>query len=246
MEGTEQAAVTANETAPVLGFWGKLGNIFASPRKAFESIDRKPTWIAPLLILIVLVMISTQITFPIIMKSQMDNLRNNPNIPPEQLEVIEKQFTENVGKQRIFALIAQIVGTPIVFLVLAGIFYLVGTLILGGDTTYKKVLSVYSWSAFIMILSTIVTFPLILIKGNMDVSLSLALLLPADAMGTKLHTLLSKFDFFVIWFLAVFASGFGVVYRFSTAKAYTAVGILWAIWIVLSVALSGVFRQFGM
>ena len=246
MEGTEQTAVAANETAPVLGFWGKLGNIFASPRKTFESIDRKPTWVMPLIIIILLTIISTQITFPIIMDTQLENLRSNPNIPPEQLEVIENQFAENVNTQRLITLASQIIVTPIIFLALAGIFYLVGAIILGGDTTYKKVLSVLSWSMCIFILSTIVTIPLIIAKGNMNVSLSLALLLPADSIGTKLHTFLSKFDFFVIWFLAVFATGFGVIYRFSTAKAYTAIGILWAIWIVVSVALSGVFRQFGM
>ncbi len=246
MEGTDKIAVAGNEAAPVLGFWGRLGNIFTSPRKTFEAIDRKPTWVVPLIIIILLTIISTQITFPIIMDTQLENLRSNPNIPPERLEAIENQFAENVNTQRIITLVSQIIVTPIIFLALAGIFYLVGTVVLGGDTAYKKVLSVLSWSMCIFILSTIVTIPLIIAKGNMNVSLSLALLLSADAIGTKLHAFLSKFDFFVIWFLAVFATGFGIIYRFTTAKTYTAVGILWAIWIALSVALSDVFKQFGM
>jgi len=246
MENTDKTAVVANEAAPVLGFWGRLVNIFGSPRKTFESIDRKPTWVIPLIIIILLTIISTQMTFPIIMDTQLENLRSNPNIPPERLEAIENQFTENVNTQRIITLVSQIIVTPIIFLALAGIFYLVGTIAMGGDTSYKKVLSVLSWSMCIFILSTIVTVPLIIAKGNMNVSLSLALLLPGDAIGTKLHTFLSKFDFFTIWFLAVFATGFGIIYRFTTARAYTAVGILWAIWIALSVALSGVFKQFGM
>ena len=246
MENTDKTVVVANETAPMLGFWGRLMNIFGSPRKTFEAIDDRPTWVVPLIIIILLTIISTQITFPIIMDTQLENLRSNPNIPPEQLEAIENQFAGNVNTQRIITVVSQIIGTPIVFLALAGIFYLVGTIALGGDTSYKKVLSVLSWSMCIFILSTIVTVPLIIAKGNMNVSLSLALLLTGDAIGTKLHTFLSKFDFFVVWFLAVFATGFGIIYRFTTAKAYTAVGILWAIWIALSVALSGVFKQFGM
>lgn len=245
MEGNDQAVV-ANEAAPVLGFWGRLGNIFGNPRKTFEAIDQEPSWIVPLLIIVLLTIFSTQLIFPIIMTTQLENLRSNPNIPPEQLEVIENRFAENVNTQRIFTLVSQIIVTPIIFLALAGIFYLVGTIVLGGDTSYKKVLSILSWSMCIFILSTIITIPLIIAKGNMNVSLSLALLLSADAIGTKLHTFLSKFDFFTIWFLAVFATGFGIIYRFTTAKAYTAVGILWAIWIALSVALSGVFKQFGM
>ncbi len=246
MEGNDQVTMAANEAVPVLGFWGRLGNVFGNPQKTFEAVEQSPTWVIPLIVITLLTVISTQVTFPIIMKTQLESLRSNPNIPPEQLEVIENRFAENVNTQRIITVVSQAIGTPIIFLALAGIFYLIGTVILGGDTTYKKVLSVLSWSMCIFMLSTFVTIPLIIAKGSMNVSLSLAILLPADAIGTKLHTFLSKFDFFTIWFLAVFATGFGIIYRFTTAKAYMAVGILWAIWVALNVALSGVFKQFGM
>lgn len=246
MEGEIQVPGAAEETDARLGFGGKLVNIFASPTRTFEELDKRPTWIAPLLILIAVVVISTQITFPIIMNAQLENFRSNPDIPPEQLEAIETQLSENIGTQRMISTGAQIIGTPIVFLALAGIFYLLGTLIMGGDSTYKKVLSVLSWSSCISIVSAIVSIFLIMAKGNMNVSLSLALLLPADALGTKLYAFLSKFDFFTIWYLSVFAIGFGYIYKFSKAKAFTGVGILWAIWIAVSVALSGVFSRFGM
>lgn len=246
MEGAEQIPVAREESDPRLGFGGKLINIFTSPSKTFQELDRRPTWIAPLLILIVIVAISTQLTFPILMEAQLETFRNNPNIPPEQLEAIEAQIGDNINTQRYISLGGQIIVMPIVFLALAGIFFFMGAVILGGDSTYKKVLSVLTWASCISILATLVSTALIMAKGNMNVSLSPAILLSADAIGTKLHTFLSKFDFFTIWFLAVFATGFGIIYRFSTAKAYTAVGILWAIWIALSVALSDVFKQFGM
>lgn len=246
MEGTEQIPVAQEESGPRLGFAGKFINIFTSPSKTFQELDRRPTWIAPLLILVVIVAISTQITFPIIMEAQLETFRNNPNIPPEQLEAIEAQIGDNINTQRYISLGAQVIAMPIIFLALAGIFFFMGSVILGGDTAFKKVLSVLTWASCISILATLVSTALVMAKGNMNISLSLALLLPADAMDTKLHTFLSKFDFFTIWFLAVFATGFGIIYRFTTAKAYTAVGILWAIWIALSVALSDVFKQFGM
>jgi ABC-type multidrug transport system permease subunit len=244
MEGNDQA-VAANEAAPVLGFWGKLGNIFGSPQKTFEALSAKPTWIGPLLIFLAIAILLTQLSLPVIMEAQKEKILSNPDISEEQREAMEPYFVVNTSA-RLRTLGGQVVITPIIFLVLAGIFYLVGSIFLGGDTTYKKVLAVVSWSWLIFTLATIVTMTLTMIKGDMNISLSLALLLSADAMGTKLHTFLSKFDFFTIWFLAVFATGFGVIYRFTTAKAYTAVGILWAIWIALSVALSGVFKQFGM
>ncbi len=244
MEGNDQAVV-ANEAAPVLGFWSKLINVFTSPKKAFESLESKPSWVGPLLIFIAIIIIFTQLSLPIIMEAQKEKILSNPNISEEQREAMEPYFVVNASA-RLKALGGQIIVTPLLFFALAGIFYLVGSIFLGGDTTYKKVLAVVSWSWLIFILSTVITMTLAMIKGNMNISLSLALLLSADAIGTKLHAFLSKFDFFTIWFLAVFATGFGIIYRFTTAKAYTAVGILWAIWIALSVALSGVFKQFGM
>lgn len=246
MDGEIQVQEAVEESGPALGFGGKLANIFASPGKTFQELDRRPTWIAPLIITILVTVIATQIAFPIIMNAQLENIRSNPNIPPERLQAIETQLSQNAQTQRIITVVSQVIGTPIVFLILAGIFYLMGTVILGGDSTYKKVLSVLSWSYCILIISAIVSTALIIAKGNMNVSLSLALLLPADAIGTRFYTFMSKFDFFIIWFLAVFAIGFGYIYRFSTAKAFTAVGILWAIWIAVSVALSGVLKQFGM
>ena len=247
MEDQVQNQVIETEQSTELGFWSKFGNIIANPRLAFESLDRRPTWLVPMLILIVLVAITTQIMFPAIMEKQMEMIRSNPDIPAEQLQMIENQLSENMNTQRIFALVGQIIFTPLVFYILLSfIFYFVGCVILGGDATFKKVLAIFSWSTCILIISTFITFPLAYAKGTVDVTLSPALLLSGDSIGTTLHTLLSKFDFFMIWFLAVFAFGFSVIYRFSLAKSYITIGILWGIWIAVSTAFANVFKQFGM
>ncbi|UCE67950.1 MAG: YIP1 family protein [Candidatus Zixiibacteriota bacterium] len=238
--------IMAEEKEQTLGFWAKLGNIFASPTKTFEALDKKPTWFAPILILLLISAGLSQITFPMIMDAQLEVFRNNPNITPQQLEAIEQQIAGNVGQQRIMMLVIQPIFMLIMFFLIAGVFYLIGNILLGGDTTYKKVLAAFSWSAFILILSSIIMTPLFIIKESMTVTLSPAMLLSGEALGTKLYTLLSKFDFFIIWFLVVFAIGFGYIYRFSKIKAFVAVGIAWGIWIALSVVFSDVLKRFGL
>jgi hypothetical protein len=228
------------------GFWNKFINIFVNPQKAFEVLDRRPTWLVPMLIVIVLVLITTQLTFPLLMEAQLDRFKENPDISREQMELIRQQLSENMNTQRIFAAIAQVVFMPILYLFLAGIFYFAGSVILGGDSTYKKVLSVYSWSGLISLLGSIVVTALIMIKGSTGFSLSPAILLPPEAVNTTLHTLLSKFDLFTIWFLAVFGYGFAMIFRFSLAKAYIAIGILWGIYIAISTIFADVFRNFGL
>lgn len=245
MESEIQAPEAREESGHGLGFGGKLINIFTNPTKTFQELDQRPAWIAPVILSILIMAILTQISLPVIMEGQKEKILSNPSFTDEQRAMMEQYFVLNTGT-RIKAAATQIIATPIVYLIFAGIFYLVGSVFLGGDTNYKKVLSLTSWSWLILTLYAIVTIPIAISKGSMDISLSPALLLSADAIGTKFHTFLSKLDFFTIWFLAVFATGFGYIYKFSTAKAYTAVGVLWAIWIALSVALSGVLKQFGM
>ena len=245
----EESVVNQVPPGPVdngMGFGSKFINVFLNPRKTFMALDNKPTWLVPLLLLILLTIISTQLTFPMIMDAQLDRIRSNANIPPEQMTIIENQLAENMSKQRLFATIGQVVVMPIIFLILAGIFYFVGSVILGGDSSYKKVLSVMSWSTVISILGVLIVTPLILLKGNMNVTLSLALLLPSDAMDSTLYNVLKHFDFFTIWYLAVFGYGFALIYRFSLAKAYVTFGVLWGIWIVINTVFASTFKMFGM
>ncbi|MCP4581707.1 MAG: YIP1 family protein [candidate division Zixibacteria bacterium] len=244
-EALNPAETTIRSNEP--GFGSRFINIFVNPQKTFESLNRRPTWLIPMLIIMALVVISTQLTFPQIIDAQLEMYKNNPNISTEQLNAIEQQLNENMQTQRILMTVAPLIFIPLVYyLLLAGIFYFVGSVILGGDSTFKKVLSVWSWSSLIGIVGTIVTIPLIIAKGTLKVTLSPALLLPGDAIDTTLYTLLSKFDFFTIWTLAVFAYGFVTIYRFSVSKGYIAIGVLWGIWIAISVVFAETFKQFGM
>ncbi len=247
MEDQVQNQVIETEQGPELGFWSKFGNIIANPRIAFESLDKRPTWLMPMVILVAITVATTYYMFPVIIEKQLETFRSNPDISAEQLQLIENQLSENIDTQMYLALAAQIIMTPLVFYILLSfIFYFVGSVILGGDATFKKVLAIFSWSTCILIISTFISFPLAIAKGTIGVSLSPALLLSNELIGTTVHTLLSKFDFFMIWFLAVFAFGFSVIYRFSIAKSYIAIGILWGIWIAISTVFANVFSRFGM
>jgi len=75
---------------------------------------------------------------------------------------------------------------------------------------------------------------------SFGVTTSLAILLPTPQVGeskTLLYRLLSRFDIFTIWTLVLWIIGLAVVYKFSTKKSATMVLTLWAIYIVLVVAL---------
>jgi hypothetical protein len=245
MEDVRNDQTVVNDSVQPLGFGGRLVNIFTNPAKAFEAINVAPSWILPLALIVIITAIYTLMTFPMAMEAQMESFRNNPNITPEQLSAIENQVAQQGDTQKWISLGAIFVVMPIVYVIITAIFYLVGSVFLGGDTTFKKLLSAFTWASMIGILGIIVKLPLVFAKNNAKISLSPALIMPADSMDGMFYKILSNLDFFSIWYLAVFAIGFSALYKFSRTKSYITVFALWALWIVVSTVAGGFLQQFG-
>jgi hypothetical protein len=130
--------------------------------------------------------------------------------------------------------------------ILAGIFYLVFSFIMGGETTYKKVLSVYSYTGFAVgIVGMIVKLPLMMAKGSALIQTSPAAFLSVDMKDQFLYKFLAKFDIFVVWQMILLIIGFGVIYKFSRGKSAAGVLTLWGIYIVVSILLSNLFSSLG-
>jgi len=230
-----------------MSFGSRFINIFVNPQKTFESLNRRPTWLVPVIMILLLSVAITLATYPIIIKSQMEMFRNNPDISAEQLEIIRQSIEKGGQVQKYIGLGVQIIGIFLFYyLLFAAIFYFVGSVILGGDSSYKKVLSIWAWSSLIGIVAMIVRVPLIFIKENIRFSISPALLLPTDAVDSILYVILSQLDFFLIWQLAVFAFGFATIYRFSVSKSYITIGTLWGIWIALATIFASTLKKFGL
>jgi hypothetical protein len=66
---------------------------------------------------------------------------------------------------------------------------------------------------------------------------SLAIMFDSTESGTLLFSLANAVDIFSIWRLALWALGFGILYKFSQAKSWMAVGI----WYVI-----GIFIYYGL
>jgi hypothetical protein len=238
----EDAGVPTDE----MSFGSRFINVFVNPMNTFKSLYKRPTWLAPMLIVLAVITISVQITYPIQLDAQLKAMRNNPNMTTEQLNMQIQWVANHPVLHRIITAVAALFFvTVIYYFILSLIFYFVGSIILGGDCSYKKVLSIWSWISLIGIVETIVIVPLTLAKGSI-IKLSPALLLSGDAIDTTLYTILSQLNFFTIWQLAVFAFGFATIYRFSVSKGYIAIGTLWGIWIALATIFSSTLKKFGM
>lgn len=237
----EQTVPSVQPEVKPMGGASKIFNIFFEPSRVFKSLNARPTWLVPFLMVILLSIGSLYVTFPQIMKAQVERIQEMDNIPQQQKDRIIERLTETnqppiwqVGMVPVFGFLLLAVFSAALFFVF--------NVLLGGDSNYRRVLSVYSYSALVAIPALIVKLPLIFMKGTLNVQTSLALLPFADPDSRFLYSVLSGFDIFNLWQVILISIGLGVMYRLSTKKAFTAVLILW---ILLILVKSGLGSAFG-
>jgi hypothetical protein len=237
----EQIIPSVQPEEKPMGGASKVINIFFEPKKVFESLKIKPTWLIPFLIAALIGIGFFYYTYPLMMKQQVEKIRENEKIPDEQKQMIIEKMTER-NHPPLWQLPFAPVGALFVFAILSAVLFFVFNVLLGGDSTFRLVFSVYAYSSLIAIPSMIVKFPLIMIKKDIGVQTSLALLLSADSKDTFLYRILSGFDIFTLWQVILLSVGMGVLYKYTTKKAFTVVFVLW---VLLILGMSGLSSLFG-
>jgi len=231
-----------------MGVFQQVIGIFTAPRETFESLDQKPTWIIPFVIGIIFFLIMQYFTLDIQVKDQIALLKTK-DMSAERFEMAKSQME---GPMKYIILIAGPIVIPIVWAVFAGLFLMMGNLMIGNvaGVTFKKTFSIVAWTSLIGSLSMILMTFLIMSKGTSHgIAMDLSVVLPSLKLGeeqTVIYRLLSKFDLFVIWQIVLWSIGMSVAYKTTTQKAAMPIVVLWGIWIVISVALGGVFQNLGM
>ncbi|HKG20603.1 MAG TPA: YIP1 family protein [Blastocatellia bacterium] len=253
---------TAKEEPAQLGMAGRFSAVLFSPTEAFKDVNRKPTWIAPLIIALVTAVLGT-LAFSMIVKPDWDRLsreaikkrdiQSNTTTPPGQVEQ-EVAVSKVVGK--FFPLVVAIV-TLISYLFIAGVFAL-ALMLMQAQTTFKKILSVVTWTrAVVGVVSTIVMIASLLIKdresldqinpmdpGNLTAT-NVAAFLPSD-ISTTLKVLAGSLDIFTIWILILLTIGFAAIAgarRLGTRQTGTLVVGLWIVWVLILVGIAAIFRS---
>lgn len=158
--------------------FSKIINVFLAPRSTFESIDRKPDWIVPLLIVVIIAFVISFLIMPFALDRQFDMQRakmQERGMSDEEIEnalELGRPIAEKVGP------ISALVVTAIFLVILAALLYFLGNIILGGKTTFKKIFSVVTYTSLIGSLGSLVLLPIMLSKRSVDVHFSLATFMP--------------------------------------------------------------------
>ncbi len=228
-----------NSSAPESGvsepsLLAKIAGVFLDPKRTFTSLDRKPDFIVPMVIMMVVALASAIILWPLIQEliaEQMSDAIAEGQVPAEQLETIQKS-------QRIAALVGAPLGAALQILAIALVMFFAGNILIGGQSSYKKILSVFAYTSLIGILASAVTIILAQSKGSMEVYTSLAALFPGSAKDTVLFKVAGVFDLFKIWELIVASIGMSIVYKVTTQKALSVLGSIYLIFSAVVIIIS--------
>ena len=243
-----------------IGPFGRLTGTLLSPGETFEDINRKPTWIAPMIVAILAVLASTFFfqwrvhpDWDAIMRTQikkgMD--KRNQSLTEDQMQQ-QINFGKTIAK---FSPVIAAVGVPISYVIIAGLFAL-GMMFIQAKTTFKKILSVVAWSgSSVLVVVTIVTAAVLMVKDEEGlraidptqaaglVPSNIAWFLASDSSAV-LKSLAGSIDFFTIWQVILLSIGLAVIAnsrKITSSKTATVVVGLWIVWILLKAGGAAVF-----
>lgn len=242
MNEVTSSSSSPEESKPINPLQRIIG-VFSSPQRTFTDIASHPTWVLPLVILVVASIVVSQILLPAIINDFQSSERyqkmiENDQIPSDQLEqALETQI--NIMKKT--TAIGAGISTIISCIVVTAILLFVGNIILGGNAKFRQLLSLYCWAGLVSLLGFILRIPIGLQQQSLKIYFGPAVLFPPEAEKSVLFGIAAALDIFVLWRIVLLAVGFSIIYRFSMGKSFAAVVGLYTLFVAGSIAVGNLF-----
>jgi len=213
-------------------------DIYLSPSRAFGRLKEKPTWLVPLIIVLVFNMLIAFLSGQYVdwdrqRELAVDRMRER-NMSEEQIqkatEGMEKFYSSpamRYGAPTVSALVISIIG--VLFL---AVIYNVSLPLLGGTSDFKRTWAIVCNASLIAVPSAIVRGVLVLLKRSAEVTTSLLLAAPGLKHGF-LAVVLGRIDIFAIWQLILCAIGLNVIFGLKGSRSYLLVFSVWAVLTVI-------------
>ncbi len=253
-----------------LGPFARLTGTLLSPGETFADVNRKPTWLSPLLI-VLLIGLATTLFVEWRVKPDWDRFFRSQiakSVEKSGRTMTKEDIDKAVAMQikfsktdltsplsLLFAMVRLVIYTVVVCVIPAGIFAL-GLMLIQAQTTFKKILSVVSWSTAATGLVGLLVFIGALMIQDQErlrdinppeiptlVPTNLGVVLP-QGMSPFISSLIGSIDVFAIWFLILLIIGFVAISgakRITKSKVASLVLSLWFLWIIIKAAFASVF-----
>ena len=200
-EPTDEAVVAAEaEQSEIPSLPSRLFNVFLSPGKVMEAVAKNPVWVGALLVGAVLVALQAAlIPFDMSMETQrqaaIEAGRDMPEIPETFMNIM-RYVTPVFG----------IIGTFLMTVVFAGLYWLIFSFVLGDEGRYRQYLAIGAHALFVPALIGLALVPLKIMTGDAQATLNLGsfLFFLPDGYWSNVFRLM---DLTGIWSALIIAQG---------------------------------------
>ena len=234
-----------------MGEFSRIVGVFFEPKKAFTDIAQRPSWIVPLILVILCAMgvttaISQRIGWERVFRHQNEASARYQQAPPEQRDQI-------LAAQMKFAAVGGYAGAllalPIMDIVIAAVLLGIAGGIMSGGMRFKQVFAIVCYSGLPGVISSILAVVVIFLKNPDEFNLTNPLAFNVGAFmdptssSKFMYSLASSMDLFVFWTIFLLATGLKAAAgkKLTFTGALVAVVVPWAILVLCKSALAGAF-----
>jgi hypothetical protein len=241
---TSTSAAVGTSPAP-LGLFSRFIGVITAPKATFQRIVAYPKWFGMLALTTLIVIACT--AGPMFTESGRQAALDQQVRQTEAFgftvnEEMYAQMERNMRFAPYTTAAAVLVFTPIVVVIVGGILFAIFNAAMGGEASFKQLISVVVHSGVISSLGQIFTAPLNLLRGAAGSATNLAVLLPMVDENSFIGRLLGTIDLFIVWYVVVLAIGLAVLYKRRTQPIAIS---LFAVYAVIAIGVAAVMSSFG-
>ena len=252
--GTTAVAPAPGGEQAKIGAFARVTGVLFSPGATFEDIARKPSWLAPMVILVVLNLVMIGILVKKVDWSSMIRQQIESSSRASQLTEDQKdqQIALGVKIAPYAAWGGGILGIPIVSLVMALVYWLGFNLFKGAGLKYSTAFGITVHALVPSIVAFILTGIILYLKPAGEINpdparmaaTSLAAFLPSTA-PKWLVSLGGSLEIFWLWCMALLAIGFSAANprKISKGSAFAIVFGIWLVWVLAKVGWAAIFSS---
>jgi Yip1 domain len=244
---TPVVAVEAPESS---NSFSRMFGVLFSPQKTFESIARRPTWLAPVIVgclvsIGVVSLFGNRVGWRGFFEKQMAGSSAFQQLPVDQ----QQQRLNATLKYGPKAVYVQVVIAPFLFaLVVAAVFLGLFNGLAGTRLNFKTSLGIVSYGGMPNVIGGLLGVVVLLLKDPATIDLQNLVASNAGAFASShsskgMVALLTTLDLFSFWAMILMAIGYSAAApkKLSFARAFAWVFSMWAIYVLVRVGLTAAF-----
>jgi hypothetical protein len=222
---TVEASATRSRSLPA-----RIAGVIFSPRATYAEIAARPRIFGALAFVLAVIVIATFafLSTEVGQQASLDNqVRQMESFGRTVNDAQYAQMERMAPYSRYFAAAVQLVVTPIMALIVAGLAFAVFNAALGGDATFKQVFAIVVHSGALLMLQALFTLPLAYARESLSGATNLAVFFPFLEENSVAARMLGSIDLFLIWWMVSLAIGLGVLYRRRTRPIATTMLVMY-------------------